>query len=201
MDGITWTESVSEGWIGTSRIVRLCQSPAPFLWKVRYVSVGVEYDLRCVPLFLPVFSPCVHGCPGQLMLPVTSCFSSPPMRCSSPFVPGIAQGLTRSSLRLHGRKVSLQHGRCECYRYLRQVFRLREFPGLRTVGNVAVAQKHDRGHMLNGDAAGFKCCHEGITRVRAAMTGMGHSPLRPYNAWSRSVCSVLVGRPVLGPAR
>ena len=33
------------------------------------------------------------------------------------------------------------------------------------------------------------------------MTGTGHSPLRPYRTWSRSACSVLVGRPVLGPPR
>ena len=29
----------------------------------------------------------------------------------------------------------------------------------------------------------------------------GHSPLRPYIACKRSACSVLVGRPVLGPPR
>ena len=33
------------------------------------------------------------------------------------------------------------------------------------------------------------------------MTGIGHSPLRPNMAWNRSDCSVLVGRPVLGPPR
>ena len=33
------------------------------------------------------------------------------------------------------------------------------------------------------------------------MTGTGDSPLRPYRAISRSVCSVLVGMPVDGPAR
>ena len=31
--------------------------------------------------------------------------------------------------------------------------------------------------------------------------GTGHSPLRPNIACSRSACSVLVGRPVLGPPR
>ena len=31
--------------------------------------------------------------------------------------------------------------------------------------------------------------------------GNGASPLRPYMAWSRSLCSVLVGRPVDGPPR
>ena len=35
----------------------------------------------------------------------------------------------------------------------------------------------------------------------AATTGTGASPLRPYIAWSRSDCSVLVGRPVDGPPR
>src|SRR5687768_15313785 len=35
----------------------------------------------------------------------------------------------------------------------------------------------------------------------AAMTGTGHSPLRPYSTWNRSDCSVLVGNPVLGPPR
>ena len=33
------------------------------------------------------------------------------------------------------------------------------------------------------------------------MTGTGHSPLRPYMACSKSACSVLVGKPVLGPPR
>ena len=36
---------------------------------------------------------------------------------------------------------------------------------------------------------------------RAAMTGTGQSPLRPNMTCSRSDCSVLVGRPVLGPPR
>ena len=35
----------------------------------------------------------------------------------------------------------------------------------------------------------------------AASTGTGASPLRPYITCSRSACSVLVGMPVLGPAR
>src|SRR5260370_13814592 len=37
--------------------------------------------------------------------------------------------------------------------------------------------------------------------VEAASTGMGASELRPNMAWSRSACSVLVGRPVEGPPR
>jgi hypothetical protein len=36
---------------------------------------------------------------------------------------------------------------------------------------------------------------------RGATTGTGASPLRPYMTWSRSDCSVLVGRPVDGPPR
>ena len=35
----------------------------------------------------------------------------------------------------------------------------------------------------------------------AASTGTGASPLRPNITCSRSACSVLVGMPVLGPAR
>ena len=35
----------------------------------------------------------------------------------------------------------------------------------------------------------------------AASTGIGDSPLRPYSACSRSLCSVFVGRPVDGPPR
>ena len=34
-----------------------------------------------------------------------------------------------------------------------------------------------------------------------ARIAAGHSPLRPNIAWSRSACSVFVGRPVLGPPR
>ena len=37
--------------------------------------------------------------------------------------------------------------------------------------------------------------------VLAATIGIGASPWRPYMAWSRSACSVLVGRPVDGPPR
>ncbi len=37
--------------------------------------------------------------------------------------------------------------------------------------------------------------------VCAATIGTGASPWRPYMAWSRSACSVLVGRPVEGPPR
>lgn len=37
--------------------------------------------------------------------------------------------------------------------------------------------------------------------VFGATTGTGASPLRPYMAWRRSACSVLVGRPVDGPPR
>ncbi len=37
--------------------------------------------------------------------------------------------------------------------------------------------------------------------VAGAITGTGDSPLRPNIAISRSVCSVLVGMPVDGPAR
>ena len=36
--------------------------------------------------------------------------------------------------------------------------------------------------------------------VAGATIGSGDSPLRPYIAWSRSACSVLVGRPVRRPA-
>jgi hypothetical protein len=35
----------------------------------------------------------------------------------------------------------------------------------------------------------------------AAMIATGHSPFRPKSACSRSACSVLVGKPVLGPPR
>ncbi len=37
--------------------------------------------------------------------------------------------------------------------------------------------------------------------MQGATIGTGASPLRPYIAWSRSACSVLVGRPVEGPPR
>src|SRR5438067_13805574 len=37
--------------------------------------------------------------------------------------------------------------------------------------------------------------------VADATTGIGASALRPYTAWYRSDCSVLVGIPVEGPAR
>ncbi|OAV72355.1 hypothetical protein Barb7_03122 [Bacteroidales bacterium Barb7] len=37
--------------------------------------------------------------------------------------------------------------------------------------------------------------------VAAAMTTAGLSPLRPYKACIKSVCSLLVGKPVEGPPR
>ena len=37
--------------------------------------------------------------------------------------------------------------------------------------------------------------------LRAEITGIGVSPLRPYTAWYRSLCSVLVVKPVDGPPR
>src|ERR1044072_1120952 len=37
--------------------------------------------------------------------------------------------------------------------------------------------------------------------VFGATIGTGASPFRPYIAWSRSACSVLVGSPVDGPPR
>src|ERR1700676_3528869 len=37
--------------------------------------------------------------------------------------------------------------------------------------------------------------------VEGANTGIGDSEFRPNMAWSRSACSVLVGRPVEGPPR
>src|SRR6266702_6404916 len=37
--------------------------------------------------------------------------------------------------------------------------------------------------------------------VAAAITAGGASALRPWTAWNRSDCSVLVGMPVDGPAR
>ncbi len=37
--------------------------------------------------------------------------------------------------------------------------------------------------------------------LEAAITGIGHSPLRPNTACNKSACSVLVGKPVEGPPR
>ena len=37
--------------------------------------------------------------------------------------------------------------------------------------------------------------------VAGARTGIGASELRPKRAWSKSACSVLVGKPVEGPPR
>ena len=53
-------------------------------------------------------------------------------------------------------------------------------------------------------AAGIELIAERLVEsagLRAAITGMGDSPLRPRIAWKRSACSVFVGKPVLGPPR
>ena len=107
------------------------------------------------------------------MLPVTSCFSRPPMRCSSPGVPGTAQGRASvSGSRLYGRyafgeffsvaNFTLNSGISSTFGNL---------PRLRAVGEVSVGQNNHRHHVFHGDAAGFDGGPEAIARRRRSNHG------------------------------
>ena len=75
-------------------------------------------------------------------------------------------------------------------------------PGLGAVGQVAVGEEDHRGAVLDGDPGRLDGRLEAVRRASwRRRSGTGASPWRPYMAWSRSDCSVLVGRPVEGPPR
>ncbi len=133
----------------------------------------------------------------------------PPIRCSRPGVPGTAHGRARvSSSRRNGWKVgsplgsvplgSLANSTCRSGRLSTSGTR----PRLGAVGEVAVGQDEDRGAVGRGDAHGIHRGAEAVGgRLGRRRSAPGDSPLRPNMAWSRSACSVLVGRPVEGPPR
>src|ERR687892_718366 len=137
------------------------------------------------------------------MLPVPSAFSRPPMRCSSPGVPGIAHGRASVwSSRRNGQKSSptlgwdandrLMSGSLSTDGILHGSAPLARYPSERRITGVmylsamraasSAAQKHDGGEY-------------------DATIGTGASPCRPNMACRRSACSVLVGSPVDGPPR
>src|SRR5918996_2648307 len=137
------------------------------------------------------------------MLPVPSAFSRPPMRCSSPGVPGIAHGRANVwSSRRNGQKSSptlgwdandrLMSGSLSTDGILHGSAPLARYPSERRITGVmylsamraasSAAQKHDGGEY-------------------DATIGTGASPCRPNIACRRSDCSVLVGSPVDGPPR
>src|SRR3954467_6791142 len=135
------------------------------------------------------------------MLPVTLAFSSPPMRCSRPGVPGIAQGRASvSGLRLYASNGSpsasanagsmrasastsgISHGSAPFARYASDS----TYTGVRYVTATRTASIAAKKQSPGDDGA---------------MTGTGDSELRPNSTISRSPCSGLVGIPVDGPAR
>ena len=84
---------------------------------------------------------------------------------------------------------------------VRQVVEIGNQPRLGAVGQVAVGQQEHRRHEADGEADRLEDHVEAIGRRAGGEDRHGHSPLRPNMACSRSACSVLVGRPVLGPPR
>ena len=125
------------------------------------------------------------------------------MRCSRPGVPGIAHGRDQALVALvrqEARRSSFFSVGC-----LTSIFGslldVGNQPRLGAVGEVAVGQEDDRRHVSTAMRTASMIASKQSAGEHAAMTGTGHSPLRPNIACSRSACSVLVGRPVLGPPR
>jgi len=126
--------------------------------------------------------------------------SSPPIRCSSPGVPG----------RAHGR-ASVLGSRSNGWNAAGSV---RNFTG--KVGNPAgsgsihgsaalvrypsVSRKTGVMYLVASRTASI-ATSKPSEGVAAASTGSGASPFLPSTAWNKSDCSVFVGRPVDGPAR
>ena len=130
---------------------------------------------------------------------MTSSFSIPPIRCSTPGVPGIAHGRTRRSSRRNGAKFS------GSVRNLAWIGSRSSRSG-RCHGSAPLASepsdRYATGHMCSiASRTASIAMSKHSAGVAGATTAIGHSPLRPTIACSRSACSVLVGMPVDGPAR
>ena len=131
------------------------------------------------------------------MLPVTSAFSSPPMRCSRPGRPG-DRPRPRERLRVAQVREEVLAGvrrRRELGRDRRQRRDVRDQPRLRAVREVGVREEVHRRAVLERDPGGLDHGVEALGRARAATTGTGAPPLRPNSTISRSACSGFVGIP------
>ncbi len=137
------------------------------------------------------------------MSPRPSDFSRPPSRCSRPGVPGMAHG--RASVlgsRRYGQNSPswfgpVANGTEMSGSSSSDGMSQGSEPFARTPSDSRITGvRYSRAIRAASIAALKQCDGE-----RAARTGSGASPCRPYIAWSRSACSVFVGRPVEGPPR
>ena len=96
---------------------------------------------------------------------MTSCFSMPPMRCSSPGVPGRTHGPRERGGIAQVREEALRL-RAELDVDGRQRLRIRDQPRLGAVGEEAVAQHDHRHHVLDRDAHGLVGDVEAVARRR-----------------------------------
>src|ERR1017187_3847519 len=124
------------------------------------------------------------------------------MRCSSPFVPGIAHGRESFSSLLYGRNLSPAF-----FSFRKETFISFRSLALGNIQGSAPLAIYPSERKITGVINSTAILHASKTMwkqsdgVQAATTGMGDSPLRPYIACIKSLCSVLVGRPVDGPPR
>ncbi len=138
------------------------------------------------------------------MLPVPSAFSSPPMRCVNPGVPGTAHGRASvSGSRAYGRNVPA--GPFGSVAKSTRRSGNESTDGTRHGSDpfaIAPSESSSTGvRYVTAIRAASSATSKASAGDRGATTGTGDSPLRPYSACSRSACSVFVGRPVDGPPR
>ena len=123
------------------------------------------------------------------------------MRCSQPGVPGATQGRARVfGIAAIGGELL---GRRDLRRVqVGQVVGIDDPPRLGAVGQEAVGEEHHRRHVLRGQADRLEGHRQSNRRAwpRPAPPAGTRRAARDM-AISRSDCSVLVGMPVLGPAR
>src|SRR3954465_2556431 len=140
------------------------------------------------------------------MEPLPSCFSRPPIRCWRPGVPGMAHSRASvSGSRTYGQNSpdpSVAFG-FDANSTLRAGSW--ETSGPSHGSEPLATEPSDSNNTGVRYVSAIRTASSAASKQSAgdcgATTGTGDSPLRPYNAWSRSACSVLVGRPVDGPPR
>ncbi len=137
--------------------------------------------------------------------PVTSAFSSPPIRCSRPGVPGIAHWRASVS----GSRLIRQEAVAVVGEPSRTASRCRAASdtsgishGSDAVGQVGVGQEEDRSAVLQRDPCRLDRRVEAPGRAsRRRRPARGSRRSARSSTMSRSACSGFVGMPVDGPAR
>ena len=123
---------------------------------------------RCPRPSARAAAPCGRGCRGRTRsLPVTSAFSSPPIRCSRPGVPGIAHGRASvygvAQVRLERRRRS---PRANVGRDVGERADVGDQPGLGAVRQIGVGEQVDRRPVLERDARRLDRRVEALRRRR-----------------------------------